>query len=70
MHSILDSDWACLLTTTIKNWVQVRDEHKLSHPFSSLETIDELSTSKILYLAKPYIHKTFEGEAIMSIGKA
>ncbi|MEK9148820.1 MAG: acyl-CoA dehydratase activase-related protein, partial [Candidatus Desantisbacteria bacterium] len=70
MHSMLDSDWVCLLTTIIKNWVQVRDEHKLSHPFSSLETINEPSTSKILTMAEPYIHKTFEGEAIMSIGKA
>jgi predicted nucleotide-binding protein (sugar kinase/HSP70/actin superfamily) len=71
MHSILDFDWGCLLTTVIKNWVQLKDEHRLSHPFlRGLETIHEPSTDKILTLAKPYIHKTFEGEAIMSVGKA
>ena len=71
MHAMLKSDWGSLLVTGIKNWVQVKDEHRLSHPFcGSLETINEPSTDKILALAKPYIHKTFEGEAIMSIGKA
>ncbi|MFH0774396.1 MAG: acyl-CoA dehydratase activase [bacterium] len=71
MHSKIFGDWSSLLETTIKNWVQVKDEHKLSHPFcGSLETINEPSTDKILALAEPYIHKTFEGEAIMSIGKA
>ncbi|MBU1262278.1 CoA activase, partial [bacterium] len=70
MHSKIFGDWRSLFETTIKNWVQVSNEHKLSHPFCSLETINEPSTGKILALAEPYIHRTFEGEAIMSIGKA
>ncbi|HEY3398108.1 MAG TPA: acyl-CoA dehydratase activase [Armatimonadota bacterium] len=59
----------------IKNWltdkVMKHDEHKLAAAFDGfLENAHEPSTEKVLGYAKPYVHRTFEGEAIMTVGKA
>jgi predicted nucleotide-binding protein (sugar kinase/HSP70/actin superfamily) len=71
MHARLDRDFRTWLKTKIKNWLQVRDEHRLSEPFYNvLRGAKEPSTKDILSWAEPYIHYSFEGEAIMSIGKS
>ncbi|HAW50563.1 TPA: CoA activase [bacterium] len=71
MHSLLTNDYACFIKTYIRNLYQVKEEEKLSHIFHGfLRGIEEPSTNKVLEFAKPYIHRSFEGEAIMSIGKA
>ncbi|MEW6679715.1 MAG: acyl-CoA dehydratase activase-related protein, partial [bacterium] len=71
MHSLLTNDYACFIKTSIKNLYQVKTEVKLSHPFHHLlRSIGEPSTSEVLEFARPYLHHSFEGEAIMSIGKA
>jgi predicted nucleotide-binding protein (sugar kinase/HSP70/actin superfamily) len=59
----------------IKNWLTDRvmksDEHRLTAAFDGfLDNAHEPSTRKVLDLAAPYVHETFEGEAIMTVGKA
>jgi len=71
MHSLLTNDYACFLKTSIRNLYQVKEEARLSSVFHNfLRGIGEPKTSDILSFARPYIHHSFEGEAIMSIGKA
>ncbi|MEW6103973.1 MAG: acyl-CoA dehydratase activase [bacterium] len=71
MHSLLTNDYACFVKTSIKNLYQVKTEARLSYPFHHLlRGIGEPSTSQVLEFAHPYLHHSFEGEAIMSIGKA
>ncbi|MEW6482858.1 MAG: acyl-CoA dehydratase activase [bacterium] len=71
MHSLLTNDYACFIKTSIKNLYQVKQEARLSYPWHHfLRGIGEPSTSEILEFARPYLHHSFEGEAIMSIGKA
>ncbi len=46
-------------------------EHRLSNAFKGfIRNLKEPSTTEILRKASPYIHRSFEGEAILSIGKA
>ncbi|MFQ6094071.1 MAG: acyl-CoA dehydratase activase-related protein, partial [bacterium] len=55
----------------IKDRVQRHDEHHLSRPFEEvLLNNHEPKTSEVLANSAPYMHPTFGGEAILSIGKA
>ena len=55
----------------ITNGYQKHDEHTLGRVFSgSLKNYAEPSTRETIGNAKPYLDYTFEGEAILSIGKA
>lgn len=54
-----------------RDMVQKWDERKLEHPFkNSIKNLKEPSTLKVLRYAAPYLHHTFKGEAILSLGKA
>ena len=47
------------------------DEHKLIAAFDGfLRNAHEPPTASVLAYAAPYVHKSFEGEAIMTVGKA
>jgi len=60
-----------VLTTLITRYMQDRIEHKYAKPFKGfLKTLKEPSTRQILRNASPYLDDSFEGEAILSIGKA
>ncbi len=60
-----------LLQIMIKEWVQKKDEHHLAHLFEgSIKNLHEPPISETLALAKGYLHDSFEGEAILSIGKS
>jgi predicted nucleotide-binding protein (sugar kinase/HSP70/actin superfamily) len=60
-----------IINTSITRFVQNRVEHKLSGPLEGmLKTLKEPSTSEILKNASPYVHDSFEGEAVLSMGKA
>jgi predicted nucleotide-binding protein (sugar kinase/HSP70/actin superfamily) len=60
-----------LLRTVIARHVQKKTEHKYSKPFEGfLKTLKEPSTREILKNASPYLHDSFEGEAVLSMGKA
>jgi predicted CoA-substrate-specific enzyme activase len=56
---------------TLKNYFQTRIEKQQSVPFKKyLRTLDEPSTQLLLRHSEPYIPDTFEGEAVVSIGKS
>ncbi len=60
-----------LLQILIKEWVQKKDEHNLAHLFEgSIKNLHEPDISETLALAQSYLHDSFEGEAILSIGKS
>ncbi|MBI5049826.1 MAG: CoA protein activase [Nitrospirae bacterium] len=59
------------LSIFVTGLVQKRIEHEFSKPFNGfLKTVKEPSTKKIFANALPYLHNSFEGEAILSMGKA
>lgn len=62
---------SALLEALIKRFLQKRIEHRLQRPFrKSLKTLREPDTKGLLNNANPYLPETFEGEAVLSIGKA
>ena len=54
----------------LKNFLTDRMETGYAHRMEKIFNIKELSTKEILDKASPYLHSSFEGEAILSIGKA
>ena len=59
-----------LFTNTIQNFFQHRIERTLAAPLEKrFGRLAELPIKHIINLAKPYIDDSFEGEAILSIGK-
>ncbi len=55
----------------LTNRVQAKLEHELEQVFhGSLRNLKEPSTKETLDMAHPYLHPSFEGEAILSIGKS
>ncbi|MGB8992391.1 MAG: acyl-CoA dehydratase activase [Desulfobaccales bacterium] len=60
-----------LLTVCLEERVQKKDEHRLEVIFhGSIKNLKEPSIPETLELAKDYLHPSFEGEAILSIGKS
>ncbi len=60
-----------ILSTLTTLFFQKKIEHEFSKPFKGfLGTLKEPSTKEIIKNASPYLHDSFEGEAILSIGKA
>jgi len=60
-----------ILSVLLTRFFQKKIEHKFSKPFKEfLKTLKEPTTKEILGNASPYLHSSFEGEAILSIGKA
>ena len=54
----------------LKKFFQKKIEHKLAGYFEGfLKTLKEPETKEIIEKASPYVHKSFEGETILSIGK-
>ncbi len=54
-----------------RDLAQKWDEHRLSKPFEGqIKNLHEPSTLKVLKLAAPYLHYSYKGEAILSVGKA
>jgi len=54
----------------LKEYYQKKDERRLAEAFrGSIEEPEEPPTSTILELARPYLHDSFEGEAILTVGK-
>jgi predicted CoA-substrate-specific enzyme activase len=51
--------------------IQKWDERKLEHPFKGkIKNLKEPSTLRVLKYAAPYLHYSYKGEAVLSIGKA
>jgi predicted CoA-substrate-specific enzyme activase len=59
-----------LLKIGLTEYYQRKDEHRLERIFKGhLRHGDEPSTREVLSAAAPYLHDSFEGEAILSVGK-
>ncbi len=59
-----------LLTNVIQNFFQRKIEKSLARPLEKrFGPLAEEPVEKTLEMASPYIHNTFEGEAILSVGK-
>lgn len=70
-RSLKKKNYGSYLKLYLTNVVQRRDEHKLCRPFEDkLRNGEELTIKETLDFASPYLHKSFEGEAILSVGKA
>jgi predicted nucleotide-binding protein (sugar kinase/HSP70/actin superfamily) len=60
-----------IITGKLFNSMLKRDEKKLLEPFKDdLLNWHEPSTKEVLALSAPYMEETFEGEAVLSVGKA
>ncbi|KJR40259.1 CoA-substrate-specific enzyme activase [Candidatus Magnetoovum chiemensis] len=70
-HAIYKLDAPSVLSVLIKDMYQKRIEHKYHEHFEGfLKTIHEPTTRQIIKKAKPYVHESFEGETVLSIGKS
>jgi predicted nucleotide-binding protein (sugar kinase/HSP70/actin superfamily) len=71
MRARLGGDWALWIKNELKDRIMQRQEHRLVEPFADLlRNAHEPSTLEVLDYAAPYVHRSFEGEAIMTVGKA
>jgi predicted nucleotide-binding protein (sugar kinase/HSP70/actin superfamily) len=62
--------WKNLLGNEIQNFFQHRIERALARPLEKkFGKLAERPTSHVIALAEPYMDASFEGEAILSIGK-
>jgi predicted CoA-substrate-specific enzyme activase len=67
----MNRSWNELLKAYITGRVQHKDEHRLLSGFNgSMRSLREPSIKQTLHAAVPYIHHSFEGEAVLSVGKA
>ena len=68
---LIKKDLSGMITLLSKRFFQKRVEHRLGRLFLGfLRTLHEPDTQTVMENARPYIHPTFEGEAILSIGKS
>ena len=66
-----NKNYADALRTLLKDWVQKNDLKKIDDVFKGdLANFHEPAIEEIFRNARPYIHDSFQGEAILSIGKA
>jgi len=63
--------WKSLLKAYMTERVQRKDERRFLSGFNgSMRSLHEPSIEQTLRRAMPYIHRSFEGEAVLSVGKA
>jgi predicted nucleotide-binding protein (sugar kinase/HSP70/actin superfamily) len=69
-RSLKNRSFSNLLRVFLTDYYQKKDEHHLEKVFKGhLRKIGEPKTQSIFKKAKPYIDSSFEGEAILSVGK-
>ncbi len=69
--ALMNRSWKELLKAHLTAWVQHKDEQRFLNSFNgSLRSLHEPSIDQTLRTALPYIHHSFEGEAVLSVGKA
>ncbi len=69
--ALINRDRSAIIEILLKKFFQKRIEHRLARLFRGfLKTLDEPDTKEILRKASPYLHDSFEGEAVLSIGKS
>jgi len=71
MRAKLDGQWWLWFKNLLIDRVMQKDERRLAAAFDGfLRNSEEPSTEEVLSMASPYVHFSFEGEAIMTVGKA
>ncbi len=69
-RSLKNRSFSNLLKVFLTDYYQKKDEHHLEKIFKNhLRNFGEPNTRSIFKRAKPYIDSSFEGEAILSVGK-
>ena len=69
--NLVRKDYKSWLLTVIKDKVQKQDEHKMAKIFEgAIKNLHEPLIEDVIKLSLPYVHDSFEGEAVLSIGKA
>ena len=69
--ALLKKEKSVIINFLLKKFVQKRIEHRFAKYFEGyLETLREPETQEIFEKASPYLSSSFEGEAILSIGKS
>jgi predicted nucleotide-binding protein (sugar kinase/HSP70/actin superfamily) len=69
-HTWRKRDYANFLKILFTEHYQKRYEHGLESIFQrSIKNLEEPKTAEVLQLAQPYLDSSFEGEAVLSIGK-
>ncbi len=70
-RALIKKDRSAMMNIFFKRLFQKRIEHRLTKKFKGfLKTMNEPETKEILKKAEPYVHDSFEGETILSVGKA
>jgi predicted CoA-substrate-specific enzyme activase len=70
-RALLKKDMSGIINIFLKSFFQKRTERKFAQYFDGyLKTLHEPDTETIIGKALPYIDDTFEGEAILSVGKS
>lgn len=68
--ALLKKDKSAIISFLLKKFFQKKIEHRFAKYFKGfLKTLKEPDSKEILEKASPYIHSSFEGETILSIGK-
>jgi predicted nucleotide-binding protein (sugar kinase/HSP70/actin superfamily) len=69
--ALIKKDTSDIMNLFTKRFFQKRIEHKYSKPFEGfLKSVSEPDIKDIMKKAAPYVHDSFEGETVLSIGKA
>jgi predicted CoA-substrate-specific enzyme activase len=69
-RSLRNKSFSNLLKVFLTDYFQKKDEHRLERIFKGqLRNFGEPKTKALFKRAKPYLDSSFEGEAILSIGK-
>ncbi len=69
--ALLKKEKSAIISFFLKRFFQKRIEHRFAKYFEGLlKTLKEPETKEIIKKASPYLHSSFEGEAILSIGKS
>ncbi len=67
----MNRSWKALLKAYLTEWAQQKDEHRFLGSFNgTMRSLYEPTIKETLRAALPYIHHSFEGEAVLSVGKA
>ncbi len=70
-RALIKRDYSAIMNIFLTRQVQNRIHHKYAHIFEdALKTLKEPDTKEVLLKASPYIHDSFEGETVLSVGKA
>jgi predicted CoA-substrate-specific enzyme activase len=70
-HALLNKDYSGIIDILIKRLYKKSVEHKYQKHFKGfLKTMKEPDTKELLKNASKYVHESFEGETVLSIGKS